>query len=82
MLVAGIFIFGVWRRHLLMRLLRLEYIVLGVYLLFHYRYLGYFISLRMGYLTFSACEGALGLIILVTIRRRHGGDYFKRFHIY
>jgi NADH-ubiquinone oxidoreductase chain 4L len=32
------------------------------------------------YLTFSACEGALGLSILVVIRRTHGGDYFKSFN--
>ena len=65
-----------------MRLLRLEYMVLGVYLLFHYSRVGYLISLRMGYLTFSACEGALGLTILVTIRRSHGGDYLKSFHLH
>lgn len=33
------------------------------------------------YITFTACEGALGLSILVIIRRTHGGDYFKTFNI-
>lgn len=29
------------------------------------------------YLIFTACEGALGLSILIIIGRSHGGDYFK-----
>jgi NADH-ubiquinone oxidoreductase chain 4L len=81
-IVAGVFIYGVWRKHILISLLRLEYMVLGIYLLFNFVYLGYSLTLRIGYLTFSACEGALGLTILVGIRRSHGGDYFKSFHIY
>jgi NADH-ubiquinone oxidoreductase chain 4L len=82
MVLSGVFVYGIWRKHLLIRLLRLEYIVLGIYLLFHYAYRGYLVTLRMGYLTFSACEGALGLAVLVTIRRSHGRDYFRSFHIY
>lgn len=65
------------RDHLLSTLLRLEYIVLGVFLFL-------LISLREGiifyslfYLILTACEGALGLSILVIIRRTQGGDYFK-----
>jgi len=81
-LLAGMLIYGVWRKHLLIRLLGLEYIVLGVFLLFHYVVFSHYLVIRMGYLTFTACEGALGLTILVTIRRTHGGDYFKSFHIY
>lgn len=65
-----------------MRLLSLEYIVLGVYLLFNCRVTNYSVVLRIAYLIFTACEGALGLTVLVTIRRTHGGDYFNRFHIY
>jgi len=33
------------------------------------------------YLIFRACEGALGLSILVTIRRTHGGDNFNIFNL-
>lgn len=29
------------------------------------------------YLVITACEGALGLSILVIMGRTHGGDYFK-----
>lgn len=81
-----IFIIGIWvfvskRKHLLMTLLILEFLVLGIFI-------GYFISIRtlimyfsLIYIVITACEGALGLRILVNLRRTHGGDYFKSFHI-
>jgi NADH-ubiquinone oxidoreductase chain 4L len=53
--------------------------VLGIYLIFLIS-LGltfYFYSLV--YLIFTACEGALGLSILVVIGRTHGRDYFTSF---
>lgn len=31
------------------------------------------------FLTFAACEGALGLGLLVSVVRRHGRDIFIRF---
>jgi len=33
------------------------------------------------YLTFTACEGALGLSILILMGRTLGGDYFKSFNL-
>jgi len=33
------------------------------------------------YLILTACEGALGLSILIILRRSIGGDYFKSFNI-
>lgn len=80
--LTGIVVYGNWRKHLLISLLSLEYIVLGIFLLFHYSIQGYYLILRMGYLTFTACEGALGLTILVIMSRTHGGDYLKIFHMY
>jgi len=70
------------RDHLLSVLLRLEYIRLGVFLLLLalLRKGDFFYSLV--YITFTACEGALGLSILVMIRRTHGGDYFKSFNFF
>nr|AJF48482.1 NADH dehydrogenase subunit 4L [Sweltsa longistyla] len=35
----------------------------------------------MAFLTFSVCEGALGLSILVSMIRTHGNDYFQSFSI-
>ncbi len=70
------------REHLLSVLLRLEYISLRIYLglLIYFNFRDLFYSLI--YITFTACEGALGLSILVIMRRTHGGDYFKTFNIY
>nr|UHY94361.1 NADH dehydrogenase subunit 4L [Folsomia candida] len=88
MLVAmAIILSGLWivcskREHLLSILLSLEYISLGVFLLF-------LIFLSKGdffysliYITFTACEGALGLSVLVMMSRTHGGDYFKSFNFF
>jgi len=72
---------GVWglvrmRKHLLVTLLSLEYIVLVLF---------FFIRLLVGYLmvegyillfflVFSVCEGALGLSLMVILVRSHGRD--------
>jgi NADH-ubiquinone oxidoreductase chain 4L len=51
----------------------------------YYVFLIYFVMFdsfySLIYLIFTACEGALGLSILVIIRRTHGGDYFKSFNV-
>nr|ALO77018.1 NADH deshydrogenase subunit 4L [Mordellidae sp. GENSP02] len=74
--------FSMKRKHLLLMLLSLEYIVLFLFVLTFF-YLSfssdYFFS--MIFLTFSVCEGALGLSILVSLVRTHGNDYFKSFSI-
>jgi NADH-ubiquinone oxidoreductase chain 4L len=80
-LLRGLLLFSIWRRHLLVRLLSLEYIVLGVFVLFSYSALGFRLIMVIGYLTITACEGALGLSILVSIMRTHGGDYFRSFRL-
>jgi len=33
------------------------------------------------YIILAACEGALGLSVLINMRRTHGGDYFKSFNL-
>uniref|UniRef100_UPI003001B22E NADH dehydrogenase subunit 4L n=1 Tax=Desmometopa sabroskyi TaxID=3118444 RepID=UPI003001B22E len=83
LLLMGVFIFVSNRKHLLSMLLSLEFIVLILFLmLFVYLNLmnfeGFF---SMMYLTFSVCEGALGLSILVSMIRTHGNDYFQSFNI-
>nr|ALO77286.1 NADH deshydrogenase subunit 4L [Scraptia sp. SCR02] len=83
MFLAGLFVFSLKRKHLLLMLLSLEFLVLSIYLnLFIYlSFLGndYFFS--MIFLTFSVCEGALGLSILVSLIRTHGNDYFQSFNV-
>lgn len=71
------------RKHLLSMLLRLEFIVLRLFLLIfiYLNLLNYEIFFSMFFLTFRVCEGALGLSILVSLIRSHGNDYFQSFNI-
>nr|AYQ19090.1 NADH dehydrogenase subunit 4L [Amarygmini sp. ACP-2013] len=83
MFIVGLFVFSLKRKHLLLMLLSLEFIVLSIYfVMFTYlSFLGndYFFS--MVFLTFSVCEGVLGLSLLVSLIRTHGNDYFQSFSI-
>nr|YP_010894829.1 NADH dehydrogenase subunit 4L [Amiota femorata]WJW73342.1 NADH dehydrogenase subunit 4L [Amiota femorata] len=81
--IIALFSFVSNRKHLLSMLLSLEYIVLMLFfMLFMYlnmmNYENYF---SMMFLTFSVCEGALGVSILVSMIRTHGNDYFQSFNI-
>nr|YP_009753973.1 NADH dehydrogenase subunit 4L [Cyphoderus albinus]QIT06454.1 NADH dehydrogenase subunit 4L [Cyphoderus albinus] len=80
-LMGGMLVFVSVREHLLSMLLSLEYMVLMVYLMM-------FLCLDFGsyyfsfiYLVMTACEGALGLSILIIMGRSYGGDYFKSFGV-
>nr|ARH53931.1 NADH dehydrogenase subunit 4L [Lymexylon navale] len=83
MFISGMLSFSLKRKHLLMMLLSLEFIVLSLYLGFFIYFSmnceDYFFSLV--FLTFTVCEGALGLSILVCLIRTHGNDYFQSFNI-
>lgn len=76
------FVFSSKRKHLLLTLLRLEYIALGIFFCIFLDLMlsNFFFSLV--YITFAACEGALGLSVLVSIRRVYGSDYFSVFNFY
>nr|YP_009971834.1 NADH dehydrogenase subunit 4L [Epipedocera atra]QNH68721.1 NADH dehydrogenase subunit 4L [Epipedocera atra] len=81
MFFSGVSVFVSKRKHLLLMLLSLEFIVLSLYLLislyvnsFNYEY--FFLMI---FLTMSVCEGALGLAILVTMIRSCGNDYVLTF---
>nr|YP_008080897.1 NADH dehydrogenase subunit 4L [Tarragoilus diuturnus]AFW98790.1 NADH dehydrogenase subunit 4L [Tarragoilus diuturnus] len=83
-----IFLSGAWvfcskRKHLLAGLLSLEFIVLILFFgLFNYLGLfNYELFFSMIFLTFSVCEGALGLAILVSMIRTHGNDFFQSFMV-
>nr|ADZ56296.1 NADH dehydrogenase subunit 4L [Tuarega ouarzazatensis] len=78
---SGVYVFSSKRKHLLMVLLSLEYIVLSLFLLiviylysFDYDYF-----FPVIFLVFSVCEGALGLSILVSMIRSHGNDFLNSF---
>nr|ANJ70700.1 NADH dehydrogenase subunit 4L [Uloma sp. BMNH 1425257] len=83
MFISGLFVFSMKRKHLLLMLLSLEFVVLSIYygMFIYLSYLGsdYFFS--MVFLTFSVCEGVLGLSILVCLIRTHGNDYFQSFSV-
>nr|YP_009185992.1 NADH dehydrogenase subunit 4L [Sphaeridium bipustulatum]ALO70943.1 NADH deshydrogenase subunit 4L [Sphaeridium bipustulatum] len=83
MYMMGILSFSLNRKHLLMMLLNLEFIVLSLYMnLFIYLSVFSFeFYFSMIFLTISVCEGALGLSILVSLVRSHGNDYFQSFNI-
>nr|YP_010258359.1 NADH dehydrogenase subunit 4L [Neocentrocnemis stali]AGO28035.1 NADH dehydrogenase subunit 4L [Neocentrocnemis stali] len=74
--LSGLMVFCSMRKHILLTLLSLEFLVLGLFLLF-YLFLFYYDSMmfmNLVFLTFSVCEGALGLGILVSMIRSHGND--------
>nr|WAX39125.1 NADH dehydrogenase subunit 4L [Anaplecta sp. 1 ZQW-2020] len=88
MFLFAVFFCGLWcfsynHKHLLVTLLSLEFIVLIVFMsicvfLSIYNYEYYFLFI---FLTFSVCEGALGLSILVSMVRCYGNDYFSSYNI-
>lgn len=83
MFIVGNLIFISKHKHLLIVLLRLEFIVLRIFFFFliYLRIINYDIYILIVFLVFSVCEGALGLSILVSIIRTHGNDYFQRFNL-
>nr|WKU84087.1 NADH dehydrogenase subunit 4L [Parhelophilus rex] len=83
LMIMGVFSFISNRKHLLSMLLSLEYIVLSLfYMLFIYlNMMSYESYFSMVFLTFSVCEGVLGLSILVSMIRTYGNDYFQSFNI-
>nr|YP_008815647.1 NADH dehydrogenase subunit 4L [Dinocras cephalotes]AGZ03526.1 NADH dehydrogenase subunit 4L [Dinocras cephalotes] len=81
--MCGGWVFSSKRKHLLLTLLSLEFIVLGLFM-FLFMFLNsvvYELFFSMVFLTFSVCEGALGLSILVSMIRTHGNDYFQSFSV-
>ena len=78
---SGLWIIISKREHLLSVLLSFEFIRIFIYFIFVYSLGRIDIFFSLIFITFTACEGALGLSILVIITRSHGGDYFKAFNL-
>ena len=78
-LVLFFFAFVSKRKHLLATLLRLEGLILIAFVLISYRTSTgeNFHTFVLVFLTLVACEGALGLSLLILIVRNHGNDYFR-----
>nr|QIJ99775.1 NADH dehydrogenase subunit 4L [Caenis sp. JYZ-2020] len=80
-IIMGLMGFVSNRKHLLTTLLSLEMMVLGLFGVVIFVSSTYWgdLYLSMIFLTFSVCEGALGLSLLVFLVRCHGNDYFQTF---
>lgn len=83
MYFAGLISFCLKRKHLLLILLRLEFVILGLYfnIFIYLRYFNYEYFFSIIFLSIRVCEGALGLSILVSLVRTHGNDYFQSFNL-
>jgi NADH-ubiquinone oxidoreductase chain 4L len=79
-LLSGLYVFSSKRKHLLLTLLSLEFIVLAIFSVFFIILNYYYFFYSLIYLVFAACEGALGLSILIRVRRVYGSDYFNSFN--
>nr|YP_009971821.1 NADH dehydrogenase subunit 4L [Deporaus marginatus]QNH68708.1 NADH dehydrogenase subunit 4L [Deporaus marginatus] len=81
MVFGGLIVFSSKRKHLLLMLLSLEFVVISMYMsIFLYlSYMNYEYFFSMIFLSMSVCEGALGLSILVMMIRTYGNDYILTF---
>nr|AYP72655.1 NADH dehydrogenase subunit 4L [Luperus sp. EMHAU-15070805] len=79
--MSGVISFSLNRKHLLLMLLSLEFIVIALYfnIFVYLSNMNYEFFFSMIYLTMSVCEGALGLSILILMIRSHGNDYIMTF---
>nr|AFQ62395.1 NADH dehydrogenase subunit 4L [Kateretes pedicularius] len=81
MFFSGLVVFASNRKHLLLMLLSLEFIVLSLYINIFYflSFMNFEYFFSMIFLTMSVCEGALGLSVLVSMIRTFGNDYILSF---
>nr|ALO70775.1 NADH deshydrogenase subunit 4L [Nudobius lentus] len=79
----GLISFCLKRKHFLLMLLSLEFIVLSLFmsLFFLLSIYGNDYYFSMIFISMSVCEGTLGLSILVSLIRSHGSDYFQTFNL-
>jgi NADH:ubiquinone oxidoreductase subunit K len=77
--LSGLVSFAFLRNHLVATLLRLEFASLSLYLMLFTTLASApsELYLSLVYLTLAACEGALGLSILVAVIKHKGNDYLN-----
>nr|AFI23470.1 NADH dehydrogenase subunit 4L [Hypselosoma matsumurae] len=77
--ISGITVFCSSHKHLLLTLLSLEYLISIMFMMFIIFFCNYYMEsyFLLIFLTFSVCEGAIGLSILILLIRVHGGDYIS-----
>uniref|UniRef100_A0AB38ZGE1 NADH-ubiquinone oxidoreductase chain 4L n=1 Tax=Lucanus liuyei TaxID=2952596 RepID=A0AB38ZGE1_9SCAR len=79
----GLLSFCINRKHMLLMLLSLEFVVISLFfglfaVLGFYSWEYYFVLI---FLTVSVCEGVLGLALLVMLMRVYGSDYIQIFNL-
>nr|AXS65421.1 NADH dehydrogenase subunit 4L [Coleoptera sp. 17 KM-2017] len=83
MFVMGLISFSLKRKYFLLMLLSLEFIMLSLFMSIYF----YISSFSMEFffllifLTFTVCEGVLGLSVLVKLIRNYGNDNFQSFSV-
>nr|YP_010582918.1 NADH dehydrogenase subunit 4L [Aguriahana triangularis]UGN61338.1 NADH dehydrogenase subunit 4L [Aguriahana triangularis] len=79
MFFMGLFCLILIRKHILLCLISLEFVVLSLFLmiLIYCLMLNYTFYIYLIMMTFYVCEGVLGLSILVYMIRCHGNDYLS-----
>jgi hypothetical protein len=80
---SGLFVFRSRHKHLLLTLLRLEYVILNIFIL-----LAIDLNLErresynlLVFLIFVVVEGRAGLSLLISVVRSHGRDHLKSFNL-
>nr|AZL35890.1 NADH dehydrogenase subunit 4L [Okiscarta uchidae] len=83
MYTIGLLTLCLVRKHFLSCLLSLEFIILSLFMVFYFYLINfnYEFYLVLIFLTFSVCEGVLGLSVLVSLIRSHGNDYLNSFSL-
>nr|YP_009643450.1 NADH dehydrogenase subunit 4L [Melamphaus faber]APO08880.1 NADH dehydrogenase subunit 4L [Melamphaus faber] len=83
MFMGGLFGICMSRKHLLLTLFYLEYLILSLYFSMFLFLLWYCCEIYfvLIFLVFSVCEGALGLGVLVSMIRGHGNDLLSSLSI-
>nr|YP_010586026.1 NADH dehydrogenase subunit 4L [Anisocentropus maculatus]UZZ43762.1 NADH dehydrogenase subunit 4L [Anisocentropus maculatus] len=78
------YIFCMNRKHLLVMLLMLEFMILNLLIiLFYYlNFMNYDYYFFMMFIVLMVCEGVLGISILVNMVRMYGNDYFQIFNFF
>lgn len=82
-LIGGV-IYCLNRKHLLIMLLMLEFIILNLFMLIvvYLRIIGLDYYYLILFFVISVCEGVLGLSLLVYMIRFLGNDYFYIFNVF
>nr|AWV83792.1 NADH dehydrogenase subunit 4L [Okanagana rimosa] len=77
MYCSGIMSLCFTRKHIMLSLLSLEFIILSLFCMLTFLLTKMFSEsyMLLIFLTFSVCEGVIGLCTLVMMIRSHGNDY-------